>query len=112
VKRNRGVKRGRRAAGLLFWLVVLLSSLAVVTWRQTQGVAREQALRELRSERAIVEAEHMELERRIQALTTRARVMRVARERLGMSLPTDGEIVLLPIETDSAVAFTARGVGQ
>lgn len=100
------MRRGRRAAGVLGWLVVLLCSLAVVTWRQTQGVMRENALRDLRAERAIVDAERMELERRIQALTTRTRVLRVARERLGMSLPSDGEIILLPIAADSMSSFT------
>jgi cell division protein FtsL len=103
------VRRRRRGVGrLLVWLLVLGSALAVVTWRQTEGHQRERALREVRSERAVVEAERMELERRVQALTTRARVVRVARERLGMHLPTDGEIVLLPITGDSSAVFTVQ----
>jgi cell division protein FtsL len=93
---------------LLLWLLVLLAALSAVTWRQTEGVARERALREVRSERAVVEAERMELERRIQSLTTRTRIVRVARDRLGMHLPSDGEIVLLPLASDSAGVFTAK----
>jgi cell division protein FtsL len=95
-----GVKRrGRKRRGVLRlvgWLFLLLASLAVVAWRQTEGFAREQALREVQTEREIAEAERVALERRVQALTARARIVRVARERLGMRLPSDGEIVLLP----------------
>jgi cell division protein FtsL len=90
-------RRRRRMFGLLGWLLLLLGSLTTVTWRQTLGVARERAVRELQAERAIAEAERMELERRVQALSSRARVVRVARERLRMHLPADHEIVLLPI---------------
>jgi cell division protein FtsL len=87
---------------VLGWLLLVLVALAVVTGRQSVGVAREQALREVRAERAILDAERMELERRIQKASTRARVVRVARERLGMRLPADDEIVLLPVAADSA----------
>jgi len=104
--------RGRRVIAILGWMVLVLASLAVVTWRQTVGVSREHALRATQAERAIVDAEQMELERRIQALSTRTRVVRVARERLGLHLPGDDEIVLLPIEADSASVFTATGGGR
>jgi cell division protein FtsL len=104
-------RRGRRRGigRLILWLLLLGGSLAIVTWRQTEGVERERALRDVRSERAIMEAERMELERRIQALTTRTRIVRVARDRLGMHLPDDGEIVLLPLVGDTAEVFTATG---
>jgi cell division protein FtsL len=91
------MKRRRRGFLRLFaWLLLLLGSLAVVAWRQTEGVAREKVLREMRSERAVVDAERMEMQRRIQALSARSRVVRVARERLGMHLPGDREVVILP----------------
>jgi cell division protein FtsL len=107
VKQRRG--RAFRILGLLGWLLVLLASLTVVTWRQTEGVAREKALREVQTEHSLVAAERMELERRIQALSTRARVVRVARERLGMHLPSDGEIILLPLVADSVTSFASDG---
>jgi cell division protein FtsL len=91
-------QRGRKLRGLLQllgWLMLLLGSLAVVAWRQTEGIAREQALREAQTERAIAEAERVELERRVRELTSRSRIVRVAGDRLGMRLPTDAEIVLL-----------------
>ena len=46
---------------------------------------------------ALTEAERVELVRRIEELRSRARVVRVARERLGMHLPSDDEIVFLPV---------------
>lgn len=85
------------------WMLLLLGSLFLVTWRQTRGLALEQALRELETRHAMAEAERVELVRRIEQLQSRSRVVRVARERLGLHLPTDGEIVFLPVSggTDS-----------
>jgi cell division protein FtsL len=104
-----GSRRGRGVVQAVAWLLLLLAALAVVTWRQTVGIAREHALRELRTERALADAERMELERRIQALSTRERVVRVARERLGMHVPGDAEIILLPLASEPAEPFTGAG---
>jgi cell division protein FtsL len=84
-----------RAAG---WLLLLLVSLLMVTWRQTRGLAMERELRELESERAVTETERVELVRRIEELRSRARIVRVARERLQLHLPTEAEIVFLPVD--------------
>ena len=97
------VRRRSRAAGrpgwvaALGWLGLLLVSLSVVTWRQTRGLAAERAVRELETDRALAEAERIELTRRIEELRSRARIVRVAGERLGMHLPQDHEIVFLPV---------------
>jgi cell division protein FtsL len=77
-------------------VAALLAALSLVTWRQSRT---REALVELdRVQRAIslVEAERAELQRRIQVLESRGRVVRDARERLGMRNPEAGEIVLLP----------------
>jgi cell division protein FtsL len=87
------------------WIVTLLASLVVVTWRQTRGRVLEQELSAVEQRRAIVEAERVELVRQIEQLRSRARIVKVARTRLGMHLPTDREIVFLPVPTrDSAAA--------
>ena len=78
------------------WLVLLLSSLFVVTWRQTRGLALEGELRDLETRQALAEAERVELVRRIETLRSRARIVRVARDRLGMHLAVGDEIVFLP----------------
>ena len=56
----------------------------------------ERSLRAVEAERAIAEAERITAMRRIEELRGRARVVRVARERLGMHLPADSEIIFLP----------------
>lgn len=98
--RPRGAKGTRRpgrlrAAG---WLLLLLGSLLLVTWRQTRGLAMEGGLRELEAERAVTETERVELVRRIEELRSRSRIVRVARERLDMHLPSAAEIVYLPVD--------------
>lgn len=77
-------------------MMLVLSSLVLVTWRQTRGLQLERALGEMEAERAIAEAERVDLTRRVEELRSRARIVRVARERLGMHLPADSEIVFLP----------------
>jgi cell division protein FtsL len=93
-------RRGGRAARPLRglgWLLILLGSFALVPWRQTRGVALEREVLEVQNRHAVVEAERIELLRRIHSLESRARVLRVARDRLGMHLPTGREIVFLPL---------------
>jgi cell division protein FtsB len=80
-----------------FFVLVLLAALASVVWRQTVGYERERQLSALRSELSAVEAERVEVTNRIQALQTRARITRVARERLGMHVARDEEIIMLPV---------------
>lgn len=79
---------------------LILASLVFVTWRQTRGLELERALGETEAERAIAEAERVDLVRRVEELRSRARIVRVARERLGMHLPADSEIVFLPAPPD------------
>ena len=96
--RRRGPRRGRPGwITALGWLLLLLGSLSLVTWRQTRGLAVEREVRDLETERARAEAERVELSRRIEELRSRSRIVRVAGERLGMHLPTDDEIVFLPV---------------
>jgi cell division protein FtsL len=88
-----------RTAG---FVAVLLAAFGAVVWRQTRAVERERELRGLRNELAVAEGEKVELANRIQALQSRARIVRVAKERLGLHLPTDEEIVLLPVPAGAA----------
>lgn len=92
----RPTARARRWVRSIGWLALLLCSLFVVTWRQTRGLELEDAMRELESRRALVDAERVDLVRRIESLRSRARIVRVARERLGMHLAVGDEIVFLP----------------
>lgn len=86
------------------WIFLLLGSLLLVTWRQTRGRQLEQQLSAIEQKHATAEAERVELVRRIEQLRSRARVVKVARERLGLHLPSDGEIVFLPVPAGDAGA--------
>ena len=96
---DRAERRARRRAFLGRGFVVLFvaASLVSVVWRQTEGVARQRELTRLENETSIAEAERVEWANRIQALQTRARITRVAQQRLGLHVARDDEVVLLPI---------------
>ena len=95
---KQGKRGGRGWVGPLGWLLLLLASLSLVTWRQTRGFELEQEVRAVETSRAMKEAERVELTRRIEQLRSRSRIVRVARDRLGMHLPADDEIVILPVD--------------
>lgn len=108
--RQRGAKRSRRGVvSNIGWLLLLLSSLALVVWRQTRGVALERELRALETDHAVIEAERVELVREIQTLSSRARIVRIARDRLGMHLPADQEIIFLPVSEGSTAEVRLAG---
>jgi hypothetical protein len=96
---RRDETRGRRRALLsrAFTILFLAGSLVSVVWRQTEGVARQRELTRIQNETSIAEAERVEWANRIQALQTRARITRVAQQRLGLHVARDDEVVLLPV---------------
>lgn len=93
-------------AALLFAL--LLGSLTLVVWRQSRALAMLRDLDVVRRERVLEEARRALLERRVDALESRARVSAEAGARFGMRLPTGKEIVILPL-SDPAPAVVASG---
>ena len=103
----RAEKRARRRAvlGRAFMVLMVAGALVSVVWRQTEGVARQRELSRIENETSIAEAERVEWANRIQALQTRARITRVARQRLGLHVAHDDEVVLLPVP---AAALEAR----
>ena len=84
---------GRAAVTFAF----LVCSLGFVTWRQSRAFEAHRALDDVRRQVAVAHAEKVELERDIQVLRSRARIVPVARE-LGMHTPTSEEQVILPRE--------------
>jgi len=83
-----------RAVG---WLGAFLVSLSLVIWRQSAGVALERELRSVEAEASVIEAELYELGRNLRALEGRSRVVRYARDELGMRMPSDEEVIILPL---------------
>ena len=92
-------KRARRrgALGRALFILAVAGSLSSVVWRQTEGVARQRELTRIQNETSIAEAERVEWANRIQALQTRARITRVAQQKLGLHVARDDEVVLLPV---------------
>lgn len=76
----------------------LLASLWLVTWRQSRAFEELTQLDEIRRQTSVAEAERVDLERSIQVLESRARVVPEARDRLGMHIAASTELVILPGE--------------
>ena len=81
-----------------FALVALLMALVMVPWRQSRAFEALANLDELRRQTSVAEAERVDLERTIQVLESRARVVPDARDGLGMHTPATSELVILPEE--------------
>jgi cell division protein FtsL len=95
-RRRQGSGKGWALLKALLFAAAVVGALSTVVWRQTRADQRQREIRALDTEIAVAEGEKVELLNRIQALQSRARITRVARERLGLHLPSDSEIVLLP----------------
>lgn len=85
--------RGRH--WIAFWLVALLAALWMVIARQTAALNSARALNDLREERASLEGRRAELERRVRTAQSRA-VLLPRAHKLGLRLPADTEIILIP----------------
>jgi hypothetical protein len=76
-------------------LAVLLGSLGLVTWRQSRALESLVEWDEVQRQVAVARAQVVELDRDIQVLTSRARVVPEARARLGMHTPDASELEIL-----------------
>lgn len=85
--------RGRH--WIAFWLVALLGALWAVIARQTASLNAARALTDAREARATLEGRRAELDRRVRAGQSRAVLLPRARA-LGLRLPADTEIILIP----------------
>lgn len=78
------------------WLVAFLATTWIVYARQTAGIRAARELADLRARRADLEGRRAALERRIRTAESRAVLVPRAQTRLGLHLPSDSEIVLIP----------------
>jgi hypothetical protein len=85
--------RGRH--WIAFWLVALLAALWLVIARQTAALNAARALTDQREARASLEGRRAELERRVRIAQSRSVLLPRARK-LGLRLPADTEIILIP----------------
>lgn len=92
---KRGVAlRGRTIVGVVLAAFVLVA-LAIV-WRRTIGIGESERLAELDARRVELEGERARLESEIRDASTRQTLGATVERRLGMHIPTDRQVVILP----------------
>jgi len=86
--------RGRGIIALVLVGFVLVAT--GVIWRRSVGVAQAREIQSLEQERADLVARRAALEAEIRDATSRARLARIAEQRLGMRVPSDSQVITLP----------------
>ena len=86
--------RGRSLIGLILGVFVLIA-LAVV-WRRTIGISQSEHLAVLDARRVSLESERARLEGEIRDASSRQNLGATVERRLGMHVPTDKQVVILP----------------
>jgi len=92
---KRGVGLPGRALVALILGAFVLVALAIV-WRRTVGIGQSERLAALDTRRVGLEGERARLESEIRDASTRQRLGAAAESRLGMHIPTDRQVVILP----------------
>jgi membrane protein implicated in regulation of membrane protease activity len=95
---KRGVAmRGRTLVGVVLAAFVIVA-LSIV-WRRTIGIGESERLALLDSRRAELEGERARLEGEIRAASTRQTLGTTVEQRLGMHIPTEKQVMILPRTT-------------
>jgi cell division protein FtsL len=95
---KRGVSmRGRTLVAVVLGAFVLVA-LSIV-WRRTIGIGESERLAQLEAKRTGLEGERARLESEIRDASTRQTLGATAERRLGMHIPTDQQVVILPRTT-------------
>jgi cell division protein FtsL len=95
---KRGVAmRGRTLIGVVLAAFVIVA-LSIV-WRRTVGIGESERLALLDSRRAELEGERARLESEIRAASTRQTLGATVEQKLGMHIPTEKQVMILPRTT-------------
>jgi cell division protein FtsL len=86
--------RGRSLIALVLLGFVLVAT--GVIWRRSVGVAQARAIQKLERDRDALMGRRAALEGEIRDATSRARLARIAEDRLGMRVPSDSQVITLP----------------
>jgi cell division protein FtsL len=92
--------RGRNLVGLLL-AGFLLVALAIV-WRRTIGIQQSETLTALDAKKVQLQSERVRLESEIRTASSRQSLGSVAETRLGMRIPPDNQVVILPRQAQDA----------
>jgi cell division protein FtsL len=94
---KRGVAlRGRTLVALILAVFVVVA-LAIV-WRRTIGIDQSARLAQLDAKRNTLESDRARLEAEIRQASSRQELGTAVETRLGMHVPTDNQVVILPGE--------------
>ena len=86
--------RGRSLVALLLAGFVLVA-LSIV-WRRTVGIAQSDTLTALEARKVQLEGERVRIESEIREASSRRRLGEAVETRLGMRIPADNQVVILP----------------
>lgn len=86
--------RGRTLVGLVLAVFVLVA-LSIV-WRRTVGIGQSERLALLDVRRSQLESDRARLESEIRDASSRQRLGTAVEGRLGMHIPSDKQVVILP----------------
>jgi cell division protein FtsL len=89
--------RGRTLIGVVLAAFVIVA-LSIV-WRRTVGIGESERLALLDSRRAELEGERARLESEIRAASTRQTLGATVEQKLGMHIPTEKQVMILPRTT-------------
>ena len=92
--KSRVAIRGRTLVALILGAFVLVA-LAIV-WRRTIGISQSERLAALDAKRVELEGERARLESDIRDASARQTLGVSVEQRLGMHIPTDKQVVILP----------------
>ncbi|MDQ8165470.1 MAG: cell division protein FtsL [Gemmatimonadota bacterium] len=98
--------RGRSVVALLLLGFVLVAT--GVIWRRSVGLARAREESRLEQRRSALAAERAKLEGDIRDASSRARLARIAEERLQMHIPNDSLVIIVPRPQPLKAAKGAR----
>ena len=85
--------RGRSIVALVLAGFVLVAT--GVIWRRSIGTARAREQQRLEQQRVALEAERAKLKGDVRDASSRAKLARVAEERLHMHVPNDSQVIFL-----------------
>ncbi|HUR92859.1 MAG TPA: hypothetical protein VMY38_09335 [Gemmatimonadaceae bacterium] len=100
--KSRVALRGRSLVALVLVAFVLLASLVI--WRRSVGIAGAREMRELDQARLQLEGDRARLARDIRGASSREKLAPIAEQRLGMRVPSDGQMIILERRPDGAAA--------
>jgi cell division protein FtsL len=92
---KRGVALRGRAIVALVLAAFVLVALCIV-WRRTLGISQSERLATLDGKRNELEGERARLESDIRDASSRQRLGVIAETKLGMHIPSDRQVVILP----------------